>query len=159
MEGWGVIDGRTKRTQFGTREIPMMLAARDAGRSTGTAVIFQAHGRAVCGQDRERPPCCPVAPCNCTTVRPDHTDPAVQTELAAFLVAAYPQSYYLCGSWEDTISGGATTSTWLAVYDLPLGEPLADAVLVRSVWRRGFASGTNVTFDTKTERGTVAWAA
>eukprot|EP01049_Picozoa_sp_SAG25_P025703 SAG25_NODE_12376_length_281_cov_0.571429_1_plen_33_part_01 len=29
----------------------------------------------------------------------DHYDPAVQTELAAFLVAMGEYSYYVCGSW------------------------------------------------------------
>ena len=83
---------------------------------------------------------------------------AAQTELAAFLVAAGRLSYFVCGSWEDTFSGGATNSTWLPVYDLPLGAPLANATLVGGVWRRSFASGTNVTFDTKTEKGVIHWA-
>jgi hypothetical protein len=149
-EGWGVpVKGRT---EFATREIPTLMRAAAAG------VVYQAHGRATCGQTGEIPACCEQAPCNCTTERPDYNEPAVQTELAAFLVAMGRYSYFLCGSWEDTLSGGATTSSWLPVYDLPLGEPLGNATKHGTVWHRSFASGTNVTFDTNTERGRVYWA-
>ena len=158
MEGWGLVRGG--RTHFASEEIPALRKAVKAG------VIFQAHGRAVCGQANETPPCCADAPpCNCTTPRPDYRDAAVQTELAAFLVAAGNTSYFVCGSWEDTFSGGggtASSTTWLPVYDLPLGEPLGDAVLDgdgSGIMRRSFASGTNATFNTKTEKGTVHWAA
>ena len=41
----------------------------------------------------------------------------------------------------------------------PLGAPLSNATLGDDgVWRRSFAHGTNVTFDTNTETGTVEWA-
>lgn len=153
MEGWGLV--RRGQTHFASEEIPALQKAVRAG------VIFQAHGRAVCGQAKEIPSCCDAPPCNCTTPRPDYREPAVQTELAAFLVAMGNTSYFLCGSWEDTFSGGATASTWLPVYDLPLGEPLGDAVHdgASGIMRRSFASGTNATFNTKTETGTVKWAA
>lgn len=151
-EGWGVV--RNGRTHFATEEIPMLMEAAAAG------IIFQAHGRAVCGQSGERPDCCAFAGCccNCATPQPDYHEPAVQTELAAFLVAMGERSYYVCGSWEDTYSPGAAPTTWMDVYDLPLGEPLGNATLVDGVWRRSFASGTNATFDTKSERGRIEWA-
>ena len=154
-EGWGVADGDVEsgKTHFATLEIPLLMKAAAAG------VIFQAHGRAVCGQAGEHPPCCDAPPCNCTTPPPDYRDAAVQTELAAFLVAAGTNSYYLCGSWEDTL-GNDPSSAWMPVYDLPLGEPQGRATLGDDgVWRRSFASGTNVTFDTKAEKGSVQWAA
>jgi hypothetical protein len=44
------------------------------------------------------------------------------------------------------------------VYDLPLGEPLGNATKEEGVWHRSFASGTNVTFNTKTEVGKIHWA-
>ena len=150
-EGWGVEEGG--KTHFARLEIPLLMKAAAAG------VVFQAHGRAVCGQSGEHPPCCEQPPCNCTTPPPDYRDAAVQTELAAFLVAAGPYSYYVCGSWEDTL-GNDSSSAWMPVYDLPLGEPLSHATLGDDgVWRRSFASGTNVTFDTKAEKGSVQWAA
>lgn len=150
-ENWGIV--HKGRTHYGSEEIPMLRAAVKAG------VIFQAHGRWACGQTGQQPPCCDATgpPCNCTTTRPRYDDAAVQNEIAAFLVAAGHLSYYVCGSWEDTFSSPLTTSTWLPLYDLPLGAPLTDGVLKNGVWRRSFASGTNATFDTKTERGTVLW--
>ena len=56
-------------------------------------------------------------------------------------------------AWEDN-----SPDQILPVFTLPLGEPLADAVLRGGVWRRAFASGTNVTFDTTTNRGAIQWA-
>jgi hypothetical protein len=144
-EGWGVDTAR-----FTTQILALMKAAREG-------IVYQAHGRAVCGQAGERPSCCVNPPCNCTTVHPNYNDTAAQTELAAFLVAAGKYSYFVCGSWEDTLSD-SSTSSWLPVYDLPLGEPLGNAVKKGAVWYRSFASGTNVTFDTKHNKGAVHWA-
>ena len=42
-EGWGVVNKRSQRTSFATREIPAIMAAAAQGK------VFQAHGRAVCG--------------------------------------------------------------------------------------------------------------
>jgi len=76
----------------------------------------------------------------------------VQTELAAFLVAAGDYSYYRCGGW------GHTDATWYPVYYNKIGAPLSDAVLgTDGVWRRSFASGTEVTFNTETNVGTITW--
>ena len=59
----------------------------------------------------------------------------------------------MCGGW------GSASVPWFPLYDLPLGKPLDNATLgADGVWRRVFASGTSVTFDTKTNNGTVAWA-
>merc|ERR1712217_717286 len=79
-------------------------------------------------------------------------DPKIQTELAAFLVVAGEYSYYRCGAW------GHTDAPWYKVYDMPLGKPLANATLANGVYKRSFASGTKVTFDTKTKTGTMDWA-
>ena len=76
-----------------------------------------------------------------------------QTKLAAFLTAAGNGSYYLCGGW------GSATVDWFPIYDLPLGDPLSEAVLgADGVYRRSFAKGTTVTFSTKTNNGTIKWA-
>lgn len=75
--------------------------------------------------------------------------------LAAFLIAAGPFAYFAC-------SEGWSTQTdvleWHEWYDLPLGEPLADAVKTGSLWTRSFASGTNVTFNVTSNSGTIDWA-
>jgi len=44
------------------------------------------------------------------------------------------------------------------LFERPLGKPVADAVKgADGVYRRAFASGTKVTFDTKTNNGTIVW--
>ena len=141
-EGWGV--SRNGKTMFAEREIPNLMAAMRAGR------LFQAHGRAVCEHGGD----------------PHH--PAVQTELAAFLIGMGPQAFYLCGAWEECSTdpplGPArcapsnTDVPWFPVYDMPLGAPLANATKTGGVWRRSFASGTAVTFDTAHNSGTIRWA-
>jgi len=124
LQNWG------KGGHFSTREIPMLQKAVAAG------AMFEGKGHEVCNGDAGNDP----------------YNPKVQTELAAFLVAAGEYSYYRCGKW------GHTDTTWYKVYDMPLGKPLADAELKNGVYTRSFASGTKVTFDTKTETGTIAWA-
>lgn len=116
--------------QLSTREIPKLMAAVSQG------VMFEAKGKVVCtpGVDGD----------------PYNAD--LQTELAAFLVAAGPYSYYRCGGWSHT------DPTWYPVYDKKLGTPLTNATLGQDgVWRRSFASGTDVTFDTNTNVGTITW--
>ena len=83
----------------------------------------------------------------------DPDDPFEQSKLAAFLIGAGEGSYYLCGGW------GSSSVPWYPIYDLPLGEPLSDAVLgADGVYRRSFKAGTNVTMDSRTNNGTIAWA-
>eukprot|EP00937_MAST-01D_sp_MAST-1D-sp2_P000048 g48.t1 len=76
--------------------IPMLQRAVAAG------VLFEAH--AACGSS-------------------DPLDPAEQSKLAAFLVAAGPSSYFLCGGW------GSAQVDWFPVYDMPLGAPEGNATL------------------------------
>ena len=78
---------------------------------------------------------------------------AEQSKLAAFLIGAGEGSYYLCGGW------GSSSVPWFPIYDLPLGEPLSDAVLgADGVWSRSFKAGTNVTMDSKTQIGRIFWS-
>ena len=106
--------------------IPMLRRAVDAG------IVFEAH--AACGSSNPK-------------------DPAEQTKLAAFLTAAGPGSFYLCGGWSSS------SVDWFPVYDLPLGKPLGNATLDSDgVYTRRFARGTTVRFDTTTNNGTIAWA-
>ena len=76
--------------------------------------------------------------------------------IAAFLVGAGKYAYFGCGNW---YAEGNDTSplTWRAEYDKPLGDPKGPAMYKAGVWTRSFASGTEVTFDTKGNKGTIKW--
>lgn len=101
-------------------------------RAVSAGVVFEAH--AACGSG-------------------DPADPLEQTKVGAFLIAAGERSYYMCGGW------GSASVEWYPIYDMPLGAPLSNATLsADGVWTRRFAAGTNVTFDTKTNTGTIQWA-
>lgn len=113
-----------KGEQWSVREIPMLFRAVQAG------VMFQAHGP------------CPS----------DASDPTIITNLAAFLVAMGPHSYWMCGGWSGVVP------TWYPVYDYPLGEPQGNATLVDGIYTRHFKSGTIATFDTTREVGSIQWA-
>jgi hypothetical protein len=122
IQNWG------KSKKYSKREIPMLQKAVAAG------ALFEAHGSAVCHADG------------------DPHDPAIQTELAAFLVAAGQYSYYMCSSWSGTLP------VWYHVYDMKIGAPLGNATLgADKVWRRRFLH-VNVSYDTVAERGTIGWA-
>ena len=76
----------------------------------------------------------------------------------AFLIGAGEYSYFGCGDW--CAEGDDTKPlTWLPEYDKPLGTPKGPAQYNAGVWTRSFASGTEVMFDTKTNKGTVKWGA
>lgn len=123
LQNWGKHGGK-----FSQREIPAMQAA------VAQSKMFEAHGDAVCRHAGD----------------PLHPD--VQTELAAFLVAAGEHSYYMCGGFFGT------KPVWYPVYDMPLGAPLANATLEKGVYVRRFASGTLVTYNTTSESGSIVWA-
>lgn len=80
----------------------------------------------------------------------------ITNSLAAFLIGAGKYSYFGCArGWyiePDWIK-------WHDEYDKPLGIPDGDAVLKDGVYFRSFSSGTHVLFDTKTNTGTIQWAA
>jgi hypothetical protein len=81
----------------------------------------------------------------------DPHSPAVQTELAAFLVAAGQHSYYMCSSWSGTLP------VWYPVYDMKIGAPLGNATLgADKIWRRSFVH-INVTYNTVAESGQIEW--
>ena len=77
--------------------------------------------------------------------------------MAAFLIGAGKYSYFGCGNW-NTKGNDTTALTWRSEYDKPLGEPKGPAVYSSGVWSRSFASGTEVTFDTKGNKGIIKWA-
>ena len=121
IQNWG------KSKKYSEREIPMLQKAVAAG------ALFEAHGSAVCHAKGD----------------PHSAD--VQTELAAFLVAAGQYSYYMCSSWSGTLP------VWYPVYDMKIGAPLGAATLgADKVWRRRFLH-VNVSYDTVAERGTIGW--
>jgi hypothetical protein len=78
-------------------------------------------------------------------------------ELAAFLVGAGENHFWGFGSWVTTF--GNYSSSWLPQFDLALGAPAADGAYdpATAVWTRSFASGTDVTFNAKTNKGKIAW--
>ena len=83
----------------------------------------------------------------------DANDQNIIDNVSAFLIGAGPYSYYQCGGHSGIVP------IWYPIYDMPLGEPLSDAILGDDgVWRREFKTGTKVTFDTKAEKGTIDWA-
>jgi len=115
-----------KTPTYSTREIPMLMKAVEAGK------IFEAHSLK-----------CPE----------DANDQHTIDNIASFLIAAGPYSYFLCGGWNSE------PPIWYPIYDFPLGEPLSNAIFGNDgIWRRSFKSGTKVTFDTKQEKGTIDWA-
>merc|ERR1719174_2425924 len=99
-------------------------------RAVAAGRLFQAHGP------------CPV----------DASDQTTITNLAAFLVAMGPYSYWMGGGWNGV------TPTWYPIYDYPLGVPLSNATLVDGLYTRHFSSGTVARFDTTTEVGSIRWA-
>eukprot|EP00935_MAST-01C_sp_MAST-1C-sp1_P001487 g1487.t1 len=85
---------------------------------------------------------------------------AMEDLLAAFLIGCGPWSYMGCGKWqtdgEDADPMALINQHWVTA---PLGPPLGRAVLGSDqVWRRSFASGTNVSFDIGNNNGVVQWA-
>jgi len=102
-------------------------------RAMHAGVVFEAH--AACGSS-------------------DPTDANEVNKLAAFLVAAGRGAYYMCGGWR------AGSVDWFPLYDLPLGEPLSNSTLGSDgIYRREFAKGTSVIFDTNTNTGNITWGA
>jgi hypothetical protein len=74
-------------------------------------------------------------------------------------------SYFGSGSWiiadNQPRSGLDDVQTrWCPeLFEKPLGRPTADASKgADGIWRRSFSSGTQVTFDSASGRGTIDWA-
>ena len=86
-----------------------------------------------------------------------HSDSSSESSMAAFLIGAGVDQYWGFGPW--VTQAGGFESSWLAEYEHPLGEPSSDATYdsTTSIWSRIFASGTSVTFNAKTEQGTITW--
>lgn len=76
--------------------------------------------------------------------------------MAAFLIGAGKYCYFGCGNW-NAEGNNTTPMTWHADYDKPLGDPTGPAKYEDHVWTRSFASGTKVTFDTKSNKGSIKW--
>ena len=76
--------------------------------------------------------------------------------IAALLIGAEKYCYFGCGNWhtegDDTIP-----FMWHPEYDKPLGTPTGPAKYEAGVWTRSFASGTEVMFNTTSDKGTIKW--
>jgi hypothetical protein len=72
--------------------------------------------------------------------------------------AFFAGHYFGAGAWtcDHTSREGVK---WLPEYDMPLGAPLAAATLDAStgIYRRQFAFGTNVSYDSKLDTGSIEW--
>lgn len=77
--------------------------------------------------------------------------------IAAFLIGAEKYSYFGCGLG-FTVGNDTAGVVWLPEYDKPLGMPKGPAVYTNGVWTRSFASGTEVSFDCKGNKGSIKWA-
>ena len=76
--------------------------------------------------------------------------------IAAFLIGAEKYCYFGCGNW-NAEGNDTRPLMWHPVYDKPLGDPTGPARFKADVWMRSFASGTEVTFDIKGNKGTIKW--
>jgi hypothetical protein len=83
-----------------------------------------------------------------------HTCPPSEVDVAGFLVAAEENSYFGCGPWYEPVEG----PQWHDIYNEPLGKPLGPADVVNNVWKRSFASGTEVTIDFNNHNASIRWA-
>lgn len=87
-----------------------------------------------------------------------HTFDLTESVLAVFLCGAGADHFITMGGWRWDQAGFPTH--WDPAFEKPLGEPLSDAVYdpVTTVWTRIFASGTTVTFNATSTKGSVRWA-
>eukprot|EP00118_Oscarella_pearsei_P025517 m.308315 g.308315 ORF g.308315 m.308315 type:complete len:351 (+) comp43746_c0_seq1:72-1124(+) len=82
----------------------------------------------------------------------------ITNSLAAFLIGAGEYSYYGCSRGWFVDADHMDWLTWHPEYDKPLGKPMGQATKAGSVYSRRFSSGTAVTFDAKTNEGSIKWA-
>lgn len=88
--------------------------------------------------------------------KPESTAERFTDQLAKFLVGAAAGHYFGAGSWTVNHTSREGVS-WHDEYDRPLGPPLGKAEKTKSVWRRRFSFGTNVSYDEDTDSGTIEW--
>jgi hypothetical protein len=94
-------------------------------------------------------------------------NPDVRDALAAFLIATGPLTYFsgpygwqISQTWSDPLGIADVRRRWLPEFDKPLGEAISEGVYnnITHIYAREFASGTNVTFNTTSNRGKIVWA-
>ena len=103
--------------------------------SASQGYMFEAHGHELC-------------------YNANVSSAAFQTEYAAFLMFAQRYTYHICGSW------CGSDPVWPPAFDIPLGEPVANASTADGeVWTRRFQSGTEVFFNRTSTVGRVKWGA
>ena len=62
-----------------------------------------------------------------------------------------------CGEW--SLKGKNNESWyWRPEYDYPLGDPVGPPSYVSGVWKRSFASETEVMLDASNNKGTIHWS-
>jgi hypothetical protein len=82
------------------------------------------------------------------------------TALAAFLVVAGPDTWFMCGGFANQLADGLDPAPFLPEYAKVLGAPLSSVPVKHpsGTWTRAFAFGTNVSFHTKSTKGEIFWA-
>ena len=81
----------------------------------------------------------------------------ITNTLAAFLIGAGNYSYYGCGNWYAS-GDDDTPWYWRPEFDYPLSEPVGPPSYTGGVWKRYFASGTEVMFNVSTQTGSIRWS-
>jgi len=82
----------------------------------------------------------------------------MEDSAAAFLVGAGNNSYYGSGNWIASGLQDVQTRWCPELFEKPLGVPNGPAAKSGAVYTRKFASGTVVTFNIRTNKGTITWA-
>lgn len=86
-------------------------------------------------------------------------DLAAMTDVvAAFLIGAGEYSYFGSGPWISPNLADVEQRWCDSLFARPIGRPLGAASLDGHVYRRSFAAGTNVTFNTQNNRGHIDFA-
>lgn len=81
----------------------------------------------------------------------------ITNSLAAFLIGAGEYSYYGCSRGWSVSQDNMDWLVWHPEYDKPLGKPMGPAVKQGETYTRQFAAGTAVTFNVKTNEGSIQW--
>jgi len=83
----------------------------------------------------------------------------LESDVAAFLIGAGQFSYFGFGAWISPDLADVQRRWCPELFERPLGTPLANGTRdAGGVWRRSFASGTNVTFFGKNGTGVIDWS-
>ena len=83
-----------------------------------------------------------------------------EDEMAAFLIGAGEYHFYGMGGWSSSRRAETFAGHRSPLFDKQLGAPAGPGQYdsVGQTWTRRFASGTRVTFNATSKKGSIAWA-